>query len=171
MSERADEDRHRTRKPRRPWGHVILQLTLARMPELELFETEAQRKRALSEIGEEISRTWSWAHLIAVAIIVVSVFTAGQVTGWVCAQLGISGIKLWVKLVVMGLTLIVSLRAMHRWGAREDLRRKLLEYGIPVCMKCGYSLRGLSLAIGRCPECGADFDGRVGAILAPLRTR
>ena len=39
---------------------------------------------------------------------------------------------------------------------RKSLRRQLLEAGVPICLKCGYDIRGLSTP--RCPECGGEFD-------------
>ena len=43
----------------------------------------------------------------------------------------------------------------HR-GIRRELRRELLERGMPVCASCGYDLRGQIEA--RCPECRDAFD-------------
>ena len=43
-----------------------------------------------------------------------------------------------------------------RTRVRKSLRRLLLEDGIPICLKCGYDIRGLSTP--RCPECGEEFD-------------
>lgn len=39
---------------------------------------------------------------------------------------------------------------------RDSLRQQLLERGIPICIKCGYNLRGQTQP--RCPECGGPFD-------------
>lgn len=39
---------------------------------------------------------------------------------------------------------------------RKSLRRQLAERGVPICVPCGYDLRGL--ADGRCPECGASVS-------------
>jgi hypothetical protein len=39
---------------------------------------------------------------------------------------------------------------------RRHLRRRLVALGVPVCLECGYDLRGQTEA--RCPECGAAFD-------------
>ncbi len=36
---------------------------------------------------------------------------------------------------------------------RKSLRRQMADLGVPVCVPCGYDLRGLAEA--RCPECGA----------------
>lgn len=166
MNDRANDDEVRKVKASRPWRHVFLQLTLAGTPELQLFESDEQRKRALDEIGKEAGRPAQWTFVLAVVLLAVAVYSVSQATEWVCAYFRVSQIELPAKIVTMGLTFLVTLRWLHRWGSREELRQKLLEYGIPVCMKCGYSLRGLSLSSGRCPECGTAFDDRVREILA-----
>ena len=46
---------------------------------------------------------------------------------------------------------ILRLRRMRR-----ELRVELQKRGVPICIPCGYDLRGQSEA--RCPECGKPFD-------------
>jgi hypothetical protein len=41
---------------------------------------------------------------------------------------------------------------------RGSLRVQLIKQGVPICLKCGYDLRGLDTA--RCPECGSLFELR-----------
>ena len=47
----------------------------------------------------------------------------------------------------------------------ERLREELRRIGIPVCLACGYRLRGLQPQSGRCPECGSSFDARTRELL------
>ncbi len=63
------------------------------------------------------------------------------------------------------LILIVSLYAggvrlislhIFRNRVRRRLRELLISNGVPICLKCGYDLRGQAEA--RCPECGTAFD-------------
>jgi hypothetical protein len=167
VNDRANDDEVRKAKARRPWGHVLLQITLAGMPELSLFESDEQRKAALSEIGKEAGNPVTASYWLSVGMVVISVWLIGWGVEllWTRLQLGL--VPLWlVRLVVMAAAFALVLTWVHRRGAAGELRTKLLQFGVPVCMKCGYSLRGLSLAIGRCPECGAGFDERVREILA-----
>ena len=71
-----------------------------------------------------------------------------------------------VRLVAMGVTFYVVLRRLHWWGMKKAVRRKLLDYDVPVCIGCGYSLRGLAGTSDCCPECGRGFDDRVHEILS-----
>jgi len=45
--------------------------------------------------------------------------------------------------------------ALH-WTYGRSLRRVVREHGCEVCIKCGFSLRGLAAEVRTCPECGAD---------------
>lgn len=63
--------------------------------------------------------------------------------------------------ICVGLLLLfaVTMLAVPDWLAdrriRLSLRRELNRRGIPVCLRCGYSLQGLTES--RCPECGRPF--------------
>jgi hypothetical protein len=65
--------------------------------------------------------------------------------------------------VVVGLMLAPALWSIRR-RAPKLLRKRLLASGVPVCLKCGYILRGCPGP--NCPECGGPFDERVRLILA-----
>jgi len=61
---------------------------------------------------------------------------------------------------VLPFLVIGSAVLVHAWCARRlaqrHLRRYLLRKGVPICLRCGYDLRGQTEA--RCPECGGPFD-------------
>ena len=54
------------------------------------------------------------------------------------------------------LVIIMYVRQLIGSTFRYEVRRYLRERGIPVCLHCGYSLRGLTDP--RCPECAREFD-------------
>lgn len=53
---------------------------------------------------------------------------------------------------------------LDRHRATRFLRGRLLDLGVPVCLGCGYYLRGLTS--DRCPECGREIDDRVAKLMA-----
>lgn len=145
----------------------LLDFTLAGLPELEHFETAQQRAAALEEIGREAGDLGRGGYWLAIAALVVAVVAVQWAMRWLLAKTA------WVKwvedvliLLVTGGAFFVVLRALHRRGAAAELRQKLLRQGVPVCVQCGYLLRGLPLDPGRCPECGRAFEDRVRGILS-----
>jgi len=66
----------------------------------------------------------------------------------------------WWLDVPIGIPLMLGVMALGfrlaRRGIERHLRTRLLAAGVPVCMHCGYDLRGQTQA--RCPECGRAFD-------------
>jgi hypothetical protein len=57
--------------------------------------------------------------------------------------------------LVGGVVTYVVIRSTRHLVCRS-LRLQLQEMGIPVCLHCGYDLRGQTDP--RCPECGRPFD-------------
>jgi hypothetical protein len=97
---------------------------------------------------------------------VASAFLARWLAGWLLSFV------LWPRMVeellrTIGLLTgsLLVLRWLHRRGTAYDLRAKLLASGVPVCMSCGYLLRGLPPTTGCCPECGHAFSPRVRELL------
>ena len=48
---------------------------------------------------------------------------------------------------------------VFRKPLRKQIRLQLVTMGIPVCIACGYDLRGQREP--RCPECGRPFDAKL----------
>jgi len=144
----------------------LLKVTLAGLPELDKFPSDKERSEALQQIGTEAGNVRSGGYWLAIAILVGSVLLARTVAGFLLAQVSWPNwIEDGLKYAAMVLAFIVIIRRLHRWGAASSLREKLLAAGVPVCRKCGYTLIGLPLTPGRCPECGKAFDEAVRAIL------
>lgn len=62
----------------------------------------------------------------------------------------------------------IAFTLIHRPAAAHHLRRRLVDSGIPVCLQCGYNLRGLAPNIREglnCPECGTDVSPKSIALL------
>ncbi|RMF71159.1 MAG: hypothetical protein D6744_18390 [Planctomycetota bacterium] len=124
-------------------------------PELRLLDTTGARRTAIREsfrLAEpRVRRRWStdlfwWAD----AVVVVALLAFFQ--AW--------SIQNFVIFMAAGLVVIYLLTPLaHLWSAlskrerfRRALRRQITELGRPVCVDCGYDLRGAHGA--RCVECG-----------------
>lgn len=147
---------------RHPWTRK-----LSGLPELQLFESDAQQHEVLEELAEE-ARNWRTAdYWWAIAILAAVVLAVRWLAKWVLRMLAVPE---WVRTVGVLAAIVaavwLTLRWMYRWGTRDALREKLLVRGVPVCLHCGYSLKGLSPAQQRCPECGREVDERVREVLA-----
>ena len=149
----------------------LLNLTLAGLLELEYFEDEAARQAALNEIGEEAANLKSSGYWSAIGILVGATLGSRALTRWllrfVVWPVLLENVLIWLATVVC---FALTLRWLHRSGTSAQLRTKLLASGVPVCMKCGYLLRGLPPDPGRCPECGRAFNEPTRAILGKQRT-
>ena len=156
-------------KRRRPKRN-LLNFTLAGLPEMRHFDSPEDRQAALWEISDEAGRPTRGGFWLAVLAILVAVISARFLAGWLLSYVS------WPTLVEETLQLAslfiafgLVIRWLHRSGAATELRQKLLARGVPVCMKCGYLLRGLDNTIGRCPECGREFDEDVRRILGGVQ--
>lgn len=161
IGENATNSRRAKRHP--------LNLTLAGLPELGYFASAEEREQVLREIAAGGAlKTWqSW---FATGLLVAIVFGAVAILWWLMSLL--LRLVAWPLIVENGLRMAglvlgsaVSIRHMTRSVYAKPLRDKLLDRGIPICLKCGYLLHGLPLTSERCPECGRAFDERVREIL------
>lgn len=57
---------------------------------------------------------------------------------------------------LLGAGLGIGVQFLWRGPLRRSLREELVSRGVPICVPCGYDLRGQTEP--RCPECGRPFD-------------
>ena len=121
------------------------------IPELAMFPTDKQRKVAMrnasSILGPGSSRLWLWLLLFLMAVGGLMA-VAPQIT----SLHPIAG-RLWPSLIV---PLTLSWMWFCRSVVRRRVREQLAAKGVPICIECGYDLRGQD--VPRCPECGTLFD-------------
>lgn len=129
-------------------------------PELSHFPDRAARDAAFSSAKLRVIRAKRrWILLVA----------AMSGVGLAIALLGL-GLKIvfgtnvaWLGSFAGPLTLLVWVWVANiafRRPIQRDLREQLVARGVPICLACGYDLRGNTS--GRCPECGSppSRDGR-----------
>jgi hypothetical protein len=119
-------------------------------PELDLFDDTSERleayRRARSSVVGQRSRA-----LVLVALILATAFILAML------MVGFQSLAIWVGPFVSGVSGAIGLAAanyLFRRPIQEHLRAQLNARGIPVCVRCGYNLRGN--VTGRCPECGTQ---------------
>lgn len=79
----------------------------------------------------------------------------------VLASWGLPG-EGWVGGVIAGvypLAVVIGSQYLVREPLIRYLREQLVAKGVPICIDCGYDLRGQ--VDPRCPECGAAFDPKL----------
>ena len=129
-------------------------------PELERFENDLERTQVLKQGSRKAMRNWkglcAFAAAIVLCVVVVTVLKIqiARATGlprWLGSAL-ISGF-------VGGLIGRCGFQWYLRNPIRKYLRDELVARGVPICLRCGYDLRGQTES--RCPECGGAFDERL----------
>ena len=122
-------------------------------PELLLLDGDAERKRLMGDAQRKMKhRGWySAAVFVGVCVsIPVAQYFVRQVGGY------LAPLPPWsLRILAAGLGgAVVGLAMQRLWYKpfRDQLRRELIARGIPVCLRCGYSLTGN--VSGRCSECG-----------------
>jgi len=132
-------------KPRKvywPWPWLC--------PEFRLFTSDEDAWKALHRTNSEWLR-WFWLWLVLFGVLGTSF-----VIGDLLPLCGANRIALYMTVALWNLIPTVVVVLIVRRKMRRSLRRILVEYGVPVCLECGYELRGLPT--NRCPECGTSAN-------------
>ena len=125
-------------------------------PELQHFTSPEQAKKGMHAWKKRMMKMPAfWVGLAAYTIgvgVLVSM-TLISIRPWFTVSAG-----MFVSLVVIftGGSGMVVLTWFWRHRCQRFLRQQLIASGIPICLKCGYDLRGQIEP--RCPECGTLFD-------------
>ncbi len=147
---------------------------LVGLPELKLFRDPSAKARALDEIGDGkiggvvgvLTKPWI-LMLISGSVTVPVLFLRPSVR-----ILHLPGNIAFYADMALLLGVFCALILLHRPFAARHLRRRLVDSGIPVCVGCGYDLRGLAPLIRgglTCPECGAEVSPETVALLTTCR--
>ncbi len=129
-------------------------------------KTDEQRNVALAEIATDTGNLKSGGFWLGVLLYAGSMLATLFASQYMLRYLPFPyWIEQWLPYVPVIAVGWFTLRYLHRSGLTTAVRQKLLDRNIPICIKCGYSLRGQTLHEARCPECGLHFDARVREIL------
>lgn len=136
-----------------------LNITLAGLPEMDYFESDEKREAALAQIAKEAGRPTTWGYWTAVILLATAAICTGQFIKWLLRYVNWPDeLEDMFSILVVVAVAVVLIRRFHRQGFPAMLRQKLIEQGVPMCLKCGYSLRGLEAGTTRCPECGTEIN-------------
>jgi hypothetical protein len=127
-----------------------------RYPELEHFDSRAEARAAMTACrAMQIRTPWFWLALIGYTLGVGLVMALSLL--FVRRYLPLSG-AVYGGVVggITGGTGVLFLQWFWRNRFRKLLRQRLIAAGVPICIQCGYDLRGQTEP--RCPECGKAFD-------------
>ena len=130
----------------------LRRLKVLLFPELARFESTNQKRDAW-EVAElaVVRRPAYW--ISAIIIMLVDIWIVFSLHSW--------GVPMSRRGAIRGTLLILAVLATMALGwtfrktIRHSLRKQLVDRGVPICINCGYDLRGSK---DRCPECGTGFS-------------
>ncbi len=129
-----------------------------RYPELAFFADERTGRAVLKSCRQRLYRTpRCWIYGLAWLL-------SGAILGIVFPRLQVpligTHLPLWsgsgVAGIILSTAFLIGFQYLWRRPIQRMLRQELAARGVPICIRCGYDLRGQTEP--RCPECGAGFD-------------
>ncbi len=142
------------------WGRHFMMRRIC-PSEIFLLESVEERNRVCDRGYIAFLKHWrTWMTIVIYCTTLV--LASAALSEWARAatqggQWRLAGARLAGVLPAIGLTILIPLIfVQYRKWMRVFLREYLNDHGIPICLNCGYDLRGL--VSGACPECGTGFE-------------
>lgn len=132
------------------WEHILL-------PELRLARTGAEEEEALrrSKFGVRSWQRIIWLGTVVPALIAGIAILAVTIERALPLHWGIKLLLQTTSITCFSATVSLLFNWTWRNPMRKEVRIYLQGIGVPICIKCGYDLRGQTIA--RCPECATPF--------------
>ncbi len=118
---------------------------------MDLYDSQEEGFRACQQAMSQ----YGWLVILAVPCYLALLFSLDR-AGWLTMPFA-PRISNLVILAVLVISPCWAIPLCYKRGVTRRMRRGLCELGIPVCLECGYDLRGNNSGV--CPECGAVADG------------
>ena len=149
--------------------HWRSRLLIKHIAELDSLDTQEDREALFEYLCDQVGggSDASGRGIRDLAISVLrQVLHFGPAVAFICGAAYLP-IPFWSSILLFGavcvpLQMIVVLWVQKR-RIRELARGYILLQGKPMCLNCGYDLRGQD--VPRCPECGTECDARVKGIM------
>ncbi len=124
--------------------------------ELALFDNDAERKAVLERFHWRLFLSWRfWLPLVLWSTSIVLIPFASLLVRRILPGIPQAVVTMTVGGLVIGGSGL-AIQFLWRKPCQRYLREQLVAKGVPICLHCGYDLRGRSDP--RCPECGKAFD-------------
>lgn len=154
--------------PRKQGGRdPIVRLIIASLPELQHFLTDEDRYRAIRAIEEQsyepVSQKEENARLLLFCSLIAVFLSLGQLVGRSTQWPTLASTCVSFLLLISAGLLLRRLLEKRKWT--KALREQLILANVPICVPCGYLLKGLPESTKSCPECGKVIGDDVRNIL------
>ncbi len=127
----------------------VILIYSAFFPDLRLIKDRGKERLAILNATRNI--VWlQWVLAIVIPVVTIPLW-----------QFGVNFIRpplnefvLLTLAVAMGAVWIFAPLLVYRKSIQRRVREEICSFGVPICITCGYQLRGIPKA--RCPECGSE---------------
>jgi hypothetical protein len=120
-------------------------------PELRHFAPGAERERAWQQAQQGLVKSaWFWVGFPVILALGIQCRLSIERLAILPPLL-----EAFVSTFAVALSVILFIYGIPRSRIQHSLRSQLNASGLPICMKCGYILYGLTEP--RCPECARTF--------------
>ncbi|MCC6426699.1 MAG: hypothetical protein IT435_07745 [Phycisphaerales bacterium] len=109
---------------------------------------------------------------IILCISVIGSVAIGLFIRWIIRDLLPHGAKSYTRGISLACIGTYNILVWHfgaRWRSAISMRKSQIAEEVPVCLKCGYQLTGLTPEIRNCPECGKKISDEASWLLAAPR--